>query len=540
MKSIAFILVFLGTILLGISLLPTKHICAGKQQDTKAWRLLGALIVLFLLGYVADGFYLFRARTEVGRLDLIVALTLFGGSIFVLSVANLTRNTIDQLTRMSATERHRSLHDELTELPNRNYLHEQIDRAVILARQSGEEFSILLIDLNRFKEINNVLGHFYGDFLLQKVANRLQNNEWADATLARWGGDKFAVLLPDTSSREAVAAAHQTVACMARPFQIEGNSLSVNISIGIVSYPEHGTETEILMQHADIAMYEALRNQVDYAVFNPVATRTSWDRLMMAGELRQAISNGELSLVYQPQVSVLNGSLSGVEALVRWDHGEKGTVLPGEFIEVVEQSGQINALTVMVLEQALRQLCLWQEQGLNIDLSINLSVKNLHDYEFPVIAEKLLRKWRIDPTRITLEITESSIMIDPGRVSVVIAALKETGFHLAIDDFGTGYSSLAYLRKFPARQIKIDKSFVLDMLTNEDCAVIVKTTIDMAHNIGRQVVAEGVENHETQVLLKRLGCDVLQGFHICRPLAAADFENWYNLNTKRKILTVLK
>jgi diguanylate cyclase (GGDEF)-like protein len=524
LKSIALILVGLGVILLGASLPPTRHLCAGKDQ-TRAWRILGALIVLFLLCYSAYALFLFRVTA--GGPEVFVALILFGGSIFVFSVVRLTRNSIDRLRQLAETNHYRSLHDELTDLPNRTLLLGLIDQAVIRHRHNGRQFSLLLIDLNRFKEINNALGHFYGDFLIQKVANRLQNGVRSGDTLARWGGDKFAVMLPETSGQEAMAVAHKTADTMSRPFLIEGHNLSVNISIGIVTFPEHGQETEILMQHADIAMCEAQRNQLDYAAFNPAENRTSWDRLLMAGELRRAIGNNEMVLFYQPQVSVLNGSLSGVEALVRWNHAKRGMILPGEFIDLMEQNGLINAFTLLVLEQGLGQLSLWQQEGLNINLSINLSVKNLHDYEFPIIAERLLRKWRIDPARITLEITESSIMVDPGRVATVIAALKETGFQLAIDDFGTGYSSLAYLRKFPARQIKIDKSFVLDMLVNEDSAVIVKSTIDMAHNIGRQVVAEGVENHDTQVLLKRLGCDFLQGFHICHPLAAAEFRNWY-------------
>ncbi len=258
----------------------------------------------------------------------------------------------------------------------------------------------------------------------------------------------------------------------------------------------------------------------------------------MAGELRQAIDNQEMLLYFQPQISVVTGRLSGVEALVRWQHRDRGLILPGEFIEIIEQQGLINALTGQVLDQALSQLNLWQLQGMKVDMSVNLSVKNLHDLDFPAIAEGLLRKWQIEPSRITLEITESSIMVDPGRVANVVEALKEIGFHLAIDDFGTGYSSLAYLRKFPARQIKIDKSFVLDMLTNEDSAVIVKSTIDMAHNIGRHVVAEGVENHDTQVLLKRLGCDFLQGFHISRPLSADDFQAWYGQQYLHSSLTI--
>jgi diguanylate cyclase (GGDEF)-like protein len=531
LKILALICVALGTTLLGLSLFPTRKICHQQHQSSTTWRILGILILLFTCGYLAFGVFLLTS--EITRMSFLVSLILLGGGLFVAMVVHLTDNSISQITDMVKAERHRSLHDELTELPNRHYLHERIDQIIGRDRHHKESLAIFLIDINSFREINNALGHFYADFLLQKVAIRLLEPLRVKDTLARWSGDKFALLLPETGRDQAVAVARQMTASMTRPFLIEGQSLVVNISIGMVFYPEHGSETDVLLQYADIAMYDAHRNQVDYSIFEPLQTRDSWSRLLMAGELRRAIDNREMLLYYQPQISVVTGRLSGVEALVRWQHRDRGLILPGEFIEIVEQQGLINALTGQVLDQGLNQLHLWREQGMIIDLSVNLSVKNLHDLEFPGIAEGLLRKWQIDPSRITLEITESSIMLDPGRVARVVASLKELGFQLAIDDFGTGYSSLAYLRKFPARQIKIDKSFVLDMLTNEDSAVIVKSTIDMAHNIGRQVVAEGVENHDTQVLLKRLGCDFLQGFHISRPLSADDFQIWYHGQQKR-------
>jgi diguanylate cyclase (GGDEF)-like protein len=524
-KILALICVFLGTALLGLSLLPTRKLCNQQHQSPTTWRILGILIILFIFSYLAYGFFLFT--TEIDRMGVLVSFILLGGGLFVAVVVQLTNASITKISGMVDAERHRSLHDELTELPNRHYLHDRIDQSISRDRHGRESLAIFLFDINRFKEINSALGHFYGDFLLQKLASRLKEPLRVTDTLARWGGDKFALLLPDTGRDRAVEIAHRITANLTRPFRIEGQNLVVNLSIGMVFYPEHGTETDVLLQYADIAMYEARRNQVDYSIFEPHQTRDSWSRLLMAGELRRAIDKHEMLLHFQPQISVVTGQLSGVEALVRWQHRERGLILPGEFIELTEQQGLINALTGQVLNLAFNQLHLWQLLGMKIDMSINLSVKNLHDLEFPGFALGLLRKWQVEPARITLEITESSIMVDPGRVARVVAALKEIGFHLSIDDFGTGYSSLAYLRKFPARQIKIDKSFVLDMLTSEDSAVIVKSTIDMAHNIGRQVVAEGVENHDTMVLLKRLGCDFLQGYHISRPLSATDFQIWY-------------
>jgi EAL domain-containing protein (putative c-di-GMP-specific phosphodiesterase class I) len=258
----------------------------------------------------------------------------------------------------------------------------------------------------------------------------------------------------------------------------------------------------------------------------------------MASDLRDAINNGDLVLFYQPQISVINSKLSGVEALMRWQHPERGLITPNDFIDVIEQTDLSKSLASWVLNEALKCHKEWQELGLDINISVNLSIKNLHDYEFPGEVKKLIDKWQVMPNRLTLEITESGLMVDPGRVTKVVAELKRTGVNLSIDDFGTGYSSLAYLRKFPAREIKIDKSFVLDMLTNEDSAIIVKSTIDLAHNIGRLVVAEGVENQDTCILLKRLGCDFLQGFFFSKALPADEFLEWhskYNSSLKQKI-----
>ena len=429
---------------------------------------------------------------------------------------------------MAEKERYRSLHDDLTDLPNQTSLHDMLDKEISHTTKTGKHFALFLIGLNRFKEINTTLGHFYGDFLIQQVAIRLQGAIKHSDTLSRFGGDKFAILLPDTDKKHAVAMSKKISEAMKKSFKVEGNRLSLEAATGIAMYPEHGNQTDQLLQYADLAMYEAQKNHVSYAIFDPEQHRTPVKKLVLVGELRDAIKNGEMVLFFQPQISVINGKLSGAEALVRWQHPIKGLVMPNDFIDVIEQTGLSSTLIKWVLDKALQHQQEWLDLGLDINMSVNLSIKNLHDYEFPNDAKKLFNKWQANPSRLTLEITESGLMVDPGRVTKVVAALKETGVNLSIDDFGTGYSSLAYLRKFPAREIKIDKSFVLDMLVNEDSAVIVKSTIDMAHNIGRLVVAEGVENHDTQVLLKRLGCDFLQGFFFSKALPADEFVKWHD------------
>lgn len=518
-----------GILLLVCSLFPTRELCRKDHQGVRSWKVLGALTILFIIGYLA--FAILLLDTEPSRLSLIVSLILFGGSVFVILVVRNAKISIGHIMAMVEAERYRALHDDLTELPNRTYLQDRLDNLISRTENNQASFAVFLLDLNRFKEVNDALGHFYGDYLLQKVALRLREVIQSGQTLARWGGDKFAFLFPDLDRDHAIRISYKINDIMARPFKIEGKSLSVGISIGIAVFPDHGQDTESILQHADIAMYEAKRNHVDYAVFDPMADRATWNRLTMLGDLRSAIAKGQLLLHYQPQVSVLNGSLSGVEALIRWQHDERGLVYPSYFIELAEQAGLSKALTSWVLDNALKQMAQWKKAGVSVPMSVNLSIKNLHDYDFSAEVAGLLKKWEIRPEELTLEITESSIMVDPGRVTTVVGELKEIGVKLSIDDFGTGYSSLSYLRKFPAGEIKIDKSFVMDMLKSEDSAVIVKSTIDMAHNIGRWVVAEGVENNDTQILLKRLGCDFIQGFHVSHPLPPDQFLDWYRTIT---------
>jgi diguanylate cyclase (GGDEF)-like protein len=515
----------LGAILLLSSLLPTKKLCDQEHYATTAWRILGLLIMLFIISYGA--YFVFLFQNDVEAIFLFMAVILFGGGVFVYVVVNLAQISINKLFMMAEEERHRSMHDELTGLPNQNYFNNKVDAAIKRANNIKQTFVIFLIDINRFKEINTAIGHFYADFLLQRFANRLSQSTRNSDILSRWGGDKFALLLPDTDLKRAIAVANNITDNLARPFIVEGNNISVEISNGIVVYPDHGEYTEKLLQNAQIAMYEAQRNHVNYSLFDPEQHYSPFKKLIMASELRNAINNDKLDLYFQPQISVINGKLSGVESLIRWHHPEKGTITPDSFMDVIEHTDLGKTLAIWVLNTALKHHKEWLKAGLDINISVNLSIKNLHDYEFPSDLQKIIDKWQIAPNRLTLEITESGLMVDPARVTKVVSELKRTGVNLSIDDFGTGYSSLAYLRKFPAREIKIDKSFVLDMLVNEDSAIIVKSTIDLAHNIGRLVVAEGVENRDTYVLLKRLGCDFLQGFLFSKALPSDELIKWH-------------
>lgn len=489
--------------------------------------MLGIMIFFFIGGYISYGIIILQAPDDA-PINLFVTVIMCFGGIFVYSVVKLSESSIIRLTIMAEDERYRSLHDDLTDLPNLAFLHDKIDSTIIHSKKTGKPFALFLICLNRFKEINTTLGHFYGDFLIQQMAVRLKESVRNSDILSRFGGNKFALLLPDTDRKHAVAMSKKITEAMKKNFKVEGDHISMEAATGIAMFPEHSDQTDQLLQYADIAMYDAQKNHVSYATFDAKQHQTPVIKLVLASELRDAIKNDELVVYFQPQISVINGKLSGAEALVRWQHPGKGLIMPDDFIDVIEQTDLHKSMIKWVLDKALQHQQEWQDLGLDINMSVNLSIKNLHDYEFPNDAKKLMTKWQTNPSRLTLEITEGGLMVDPGRVTKVVAALKETGVNLSIDDFGTGYSSLAYLRKFPAREIKIDKSFVFDMLVNEDSAVIVKSTIDMAHNIGRLVVAEGVENHDTQVLLKRLGCDFLQGFFFSKALPPDEFIKWHD------------
>ncbi len=526
MKIVSIAMVLIGVVLLALALNPTRKICRRKHRVYTSWKFLAVLILFFIAGYLL--FFNMILNTPATTLEMIVATILFSGAIFVITVVNLSLASIRLSEHFAARERHRALHDELTELPNRVLAEEQLDHGLQICKRNRTPLAFLLMDLVRFKEINDSLGHFYGDYLLQEVAHRMRKVVRKCDTLARFGGDEFAMVLPDTTLEQAVLISTKIANALDQPFMIEGHSLKVGISIGIAMYPEHGTDSETLIQHADIAMYEAKRNDVVYAVFNIEQHRTTFNRLVMVGELRDAIANDDMFLCYQPKISIRDKRLIGVEALARWQHMEKGIIDPDDFISLAEQTGLCKPFTNLVLDKALGQCAKWQAEGFHIPVAVNLSLKNLHDLDFPADVEHLLKKWQIKPEMLLLEITESSLIIDQKRVTKVISKLTKMGLHLSIDDFGTGYSSISYLKQFPAREIKIDKSFIIGMLDNEDNAVIVKSTIEMIHNIGRKVVAEGVEDEDTMQFLMELECDIIQGFHLCRPLPANELREWLN------------
>ncbi len=428
--------------------------------------------------------------------------------------------------RAEETIRHLAYYDPLTDFPNRTLLHDRLQQAIVNAQRDHRQIALLLMDLDRFKEINDTLGHRRGDILLKNVGLRIQGVLRASDTIARLGGDEFAVLLPSVDLKEPILAARKITKILEFPFDIEGLPIDVEASIGIVLYPDHGSDADSLIQRADVAMYAAKQSGSGYTVYTADQDQHSPRRLTLMAELRRAIEEGQLLLHYQPKIDLTTGGVNGVEVLGRWIHQELGVIPPDQFIPLAERTGLIKPLTGWVLDQALRQCRVWSQAGIEISVAVNLSVRNLLNPQLPDQVAELLQHHGILPGCLELEITESGIMADPERAREIVTRLNKMGVQLSIDDFGTGYSSLGYLKRLPVHWIKIDKSFVIHMVANESDAVIVQSTIDLAHNLGLKVVAEGVESQAVYDQLMDRGCDAVQGYHISPPLPAEELIRW--------------
>jgi len=423
--------------------------------------------------------------------------------------------------------RRASLSDELTGLPNRRLLSDRLEQALLLARRNGTTCGVLLIDLDRFKEVNDTLGHSYGDLLLRAVAARLGNAFRECDTVSRLGGDEFAILLPDIADEAAaVLLARRGLAALHEPFPVDGVNLSVEASIGLALAPQHGRDGNALLRAADVAMYEAKERRCGVSTYNPELDSNTPTRLALLGDLRRALRDDELLLHYQPKVDLQTGEVRGVEALVRWQHPERGLVPPAAFIPAAEGTGLILPITIRTLQIAIAQAWAWQDKGQAVQVAVNLSPRCLLEPAFPTLVQDLLDQYQLSPRLLRLEITESTIMADPARALASLTALQQSGISLSIDDFGTGYSSMSYLKRLPVDELKIDRSFIVDMLGNDGDNVLVRSSIDLGHNLGLTVVAEGVEDQATVTALAGLGCDVLQGYHLAPPMTATATTEW--------------
>jgi diguanylate cyclase (GGDEF)-like protein/PAS domain S-box-containing protein len=431
------------------------------------------------------------------------------------------------LVEQSRLNEYQAVHDALTDLPNRTLFRQRVAQAAAASRETGEAVAVVIMDLDRFKEVNDSIGHHAGDALLVEIARRVEAVLRTSDMVARLGGDEFGLLLQAPTGVPGLATVLERVrAAIEQPVVLHDLPLAVSASMGVAVHPDHGDDVETLLRHADAAMYAAKRTDLPFAVYDAAENPSDPARLTLVAELRRALKRRELVLYYQPKAGLADGEVASVEALVRWNHPDRGLVYPDAFIPLAQETGLIRPLTLYVLEEAVRQCGAWRSEGLDLSVSVNLSARNLLDVEFPAQVEQLLARSALDPRRLELEITETTMLADGPRTKGVLDRLAGLGIRISIDDFGTGYSSLAYLRELPISEIKIDRSFVTNMDECEDDAVIVRSTIDLGRNLGLTVVAEGVESESVWRQLGRLGCTAAQGYYLTRPVPPEELRAW--------------
>ena len=507
----------------------TSVTAAADAGETKLWHLLlpyvlmVPAIVLVLHAWLSGE----RGTLAVGIYlgAVVVVLLIIVRQLVAMAELHRLYTSYDELARdlrILATT------DTLTGLPNRMQLSSLLHELIQAARVGDRPLSLLLLDLDHFKEVNDTLGHSVGDQVLVRVARRLRDVVRNGDTVARLGGDEFAVILPDAGADGALIVADAIQTALDEPFGISDHSLSIGVSIGVVCAPQHGRDEAELLRHGDVAMYMAKRGQWGNMVYDPELDGHDASLLAMAGELRDAIPRGELRLHYQPKLELASRRVLGVEALVRWDHPRHGMVPPARFVPVAEQTGLIVPLLGWVLDEALAEWESWARVGINLEISVNLSMRNLRDPDLCDTVSRKLARHAVPPGRLCFELTESVVMADVEGTQSILARLSRLGVRLSIDDFGTGYSSLAYLATLPVDELKIDRSFVHDMMDNQANRGIVASTVSLGHTLGLMVVTEGVEDHATYQALESLDVDSAQGYYLARPMPAANMEGWLN------------
>jgi diguanylate cyclase (GGDEF)-like protein len=490
--------------------------------------LLAAAVLLAVRAAARPGdasFFVVAAGGAIGLAPIAVLAGAFSPALLPLLVLPLAALHVSG--RAAVRSQHLALHDVLTGLPNRALFQDRVDRALAAARRDATRPVVMLLDLNRFKEVNDRLGHHHGDDLLRQVGPRIASVLRTSDTVARLGGDEFAVLLPKAPDTAAGAdVAEKIREALTQPFRVSGMELEVGASIGLACFPEHGEDVETLVRRADAAMYVAKQARSGPELYESGRDEQGADQVELVGELRRAMDEGELHLVFHPKVDLRTGECRGAEALVRWRHPERGVVLPASFVAHAELTGLMRPMTLHVLEVALAQVAEWHRAGLDLTVAVNLSVRSLLDRALPEDIAALLAKWDVSPGALELEFAESSVMADPERTRTVLRELDEVGVALSIDDFGTGFSSLGFLHDLPISEIKIDRSFVLGLAHDQSDASIVRSTIDVGRNLGLRVVAEGIETEDVRAQLMEMGCHVGQGYLFSRPLDGDALARW--------------
>jgi diguanylate cyclase (GGDEF)-like protein len=511
---------YLVALVLNFAMVAGRHCYLQRTSLVQATRemlvpVLAAELVSALLTLV--GAYTVDQLGSVGLIPFGLVLGIF---LYLVSELMTSKHRSVALQRVATT-------DELTGLANRERFREAVEERIAHAGPT-DRFVVMLMDLDRFKEVNDTLGHHYGDVLLRDLGPRLATAVGDAGLVARLGGDEFGIL-PAMGSAD-IAAVERSIAHLCQtinqPFTVDELSLEVGASIGVARFPDDGGDSHALLRCADIAMYAAKEAQTDFKIYAAEQNQHSVRRLNVLSDIRHALASDEIVVHYQPIVDLDDRTVKGAEGLVRWEHPEQGLIPPGAFVATVEQTGLIGPLTRHVLEHSIAECAVWRRDGRALTVAVNLSVRNLLDRDLPREIERMLDSYHVPAEALQLEITESMIMSDPDRALATVGRLSDLGVRLSVDDFGTGYSSLANLRRLPINELKIDRSFVSPMLQEENDLIIVRSTINLGHDLGLRIIAEGVEDAPTLESLATLGCDLAQGYHLSRPMSAASFGTW--------------
>ena len=497
------------------------------------WYIFSIVLVLFVLGYL----YFDRSILNPIRQVSNALLDEARGAVTSQITHGKTRESqilIDAFSQMrqkvssrQMALEHQALHDALTDLPNRVLLNDRLKQCVRSSTREKHSLALLIMDLDHFKEINDTLGHQVGDEILIAIGKRLKTLLRVSDTVARLGGDEFAIIIPSSDPHHAIKVTNKILNALSKSYNVSGHKLYIGASIGIAMFPQHGNSETELIQRADIAMYTAKREGSGYSMYDAKLDNTSLSKLELATDLRQALQDKELEMFYQPKVNINTMQVTGAEALLRWRHSKHDFIPPEQIISLAEHTGLIRPLTYWIIEQTITQCAIWHRQHYDMTVSINLSVHNLMDDELVSVIKRELDKNDLQPDNLVIEITENVMITDPERAENTLNQLSDMGVYISIDDFGTGFSSLAYLKRLPVDELKVDKSFVIGMQNNENDAVIVRSTIDLARNLGLEVIAEGVEDSKTLEHLHALGCNTIQGYYISKPIPVTEFEAWF-------------
>jgi diguanylate cyclase (GGDEF)-like protein len=509
------------------------HFQSGKRVTSIIREMHRGVFGEFVASYMALALFAVLVATSVQSLGIFAILVFVAPLAFARQMFQRTHSlqeATSELAEKQAENEYQALHDSLTGMPNRMLFQQRLVEAIAECRRSGQKLAVMLIDLDHFKEINDTLGHHFGDLLLQEIGPRLSSVLRDIDLMARLGGDEFGIVLPELPSEDvAMRIADRLIEELETPVSVESLALDVSGSIGIALFPMQANDAEALLRRADVAMYAAKESGGGYELYDDDMDRHNPARLTLIGQVRPALETGEFVLYYQPKVRLSDGRAAGAEALIRWEHPSLGLLPPDEFIPLVEKTVLLRPLTHYVIETVLKQWREWADMGIRIPIAINVSPRSLLDQELPEQVQEQLRRWDVPPAFLRMELTEGFLMGDSGRTSQVLDALSDVGVGLSIDDFGTGYSSLSYLKRLPIEEIKIDRSFVMQMHVDANDFMIVRATVDLGRNLGLRVVAEGVEDLSTFDRLAEFGCDEAQGYYISRPLSAVEFTRWLSV-----------